>query len=293
MSDKRKGILFSVLTSLMLGFLPVLMVLVLELVNVETMNVVWSGFSSVFFVLFFVLAKKRHYFVVLFRNWKKLSLLGLLGTVGFLLYTYGLLLAGPVNAGFLLQFTAVFTIIFGVVFLKERFTRQEGLGIVAAVVGVFVLAYGHFDVELVSTVAVLCAAVLFASSNLISKVYVKNINPISLAGGNALFEFLFLFAYAALFGKLQVAIPTVAFAYSVVGAFVGGFLGFVLFFKALDVYEVSKVASIRTAEPFLTAIFSFAVLALAPTVNQLAGGILIVVGVITLSLAKQNKHVDP
>ncbi len=277
----------------MLGFNPVFMVLVLELVNVETMNVVWTGFSSVLFVLFFALVKKRHYFVVIFRNWKKLSLLGLLGTIGFLLYTYGVLLAGPVNAGFLLQFTAVFTILFGVVFLKERFTRQEGLGVFAAVVGVFVLAYGHFDVELVSTVAVLCAAVLFAFSNLISKVYVKNINPFSLAGGNALFVFLFMFTYSVMFGKLQVAIPPVVFAYSVVASFTGGVLGFILFFKALEVYEVSKVASIRTAEPFLTAIFSFAVLALVPTMNQFVGGILIVVGVITLSLTKQNKTVDP
>lgn len=272
----------------MLGFNPVLMVLVLELVNVETMNVVWTGLSSVCFVLFFVLTKKTSHLLAIFRNWKKLGSLALLGTVGFLLYAYGILLSGPVTAGFLLQFTAVFTILFGVLFLKEQFTRQEGVGVFVAIAGVFVLAYGHFDMELFSTVAVLCAAVLFACSNLFSKIYVKNINPLSLAGSNSLFVFLFMFTYSVLFGKLQVGIPTVVFAYSIVGSFVGGVLGFILFFKALEVYEVSKVASIRTAEPFLTAIFSFAILALSPTLNQFIGGILIVVGVITLSLTRQN-----
>lgn len=280
--------MFSVLTSLMLGFNPVLMVLVLELVNVETMNVVWTGLSSVCFVLFFVLTKKTSHLLAIFRNWKKLGSLALLGTAGFLLYAYGILLSGPVTAGFLLQFTAVFTILFGVLFLKERFTRQEGVGVFVAMAGVFVLAYGHFDMELVSTVAVLCAAVLFACSNMFSKIYVKNINPLSLAGSNSLFVFVFMFTYSVLFGKLQVEIPTVVFAYSLVGSFVGGVLGFILFFKALEVYEVSKVASIRTAEPFLTAIFSFAILALSPTFNQFIGGILIVVGVITLSLTRQN-----
>jgi uncharacterized membrane protein len=64
-------------------------------------------------------------------------------------------------------------------------------------------------------------------------------------------------------------------------------LSFILFFKALEVFEVSKTATIRTMEPFLTAIFSFAILALTPTANQLVGGVLIVTGVVVLSLAKQ------
>jgi drug/metabolite transporter (DMT)-like permease len=41
-------------------------------------------------------------------------------------------------------------------------------------------------------------------------------------------------------------------------------------------------------EPFLTAVFSFAILALVPTANQLVGGVLIVVGVATLSLTKEK-----
>jgi drug/metabolite transporter (DMT)-like permease len=38
----------------------------------------------------------------------------------------------------------------------------------------------------------------------------------------------------------------------------------------------------------LTAIFSFAILALIPTANQLLGGVLIVIGVTALSLAKEK-----
>jgi drug/metabolite transporter (DMT)-like permease len=56
----------------------------------------------------------------------------------------------------------------------------------------------------------------------------------------------------------------------------------------LQVYAVSKTATIRTVEPFLTAIFSFIILALPTTVNQLLGGIMIVLGVAMLSLTRRK-----
>jgi drug/metabolite transporter (DMT)-like permease len=110
--------------------------------------------------------------------------------------------------------------------------------------------------------------------------------PPSLAGGNAIFVFLFIFAYTVLSGRLETSFPPVTLVYAVLGAVTGVVLSFILFFKALQIFEVSETATIRTMEPFLTAIFSFAILALTPTANQLLGGALIVIGVVVLSLTK-------
>jgi len=284
--DKQRGVLFAVSASLMFGLSPVFVRLVLDFVNVETMNVLFTVIASLCFAVGFGAFKKAAYFRSIFGNWRKMVSMSLFSAAGSLLFTYGIFLYGPVNAAFLVQFTAVFTILFGVAFFKERFTRLEGVGVLVAVVGVFVLAYGNLTLEIVSTLVLLAAALFFASANTLSKAYVENVNPVALAGGNSMFVFLFVFAFAVLSGTLETAFPSVTLVYAFLGAVTGVVLSFVLFFKALQVFEVSKTATIRTMEPFLTAIFSFIILALEPTVNQLVGGVLIVVGVVALSLTK-------
>jgi drug/metabolite transporter (DMT)-like permease len=286
LGDRQRGVLFAVSASLMFGLSPVFVRLVLDFVNVETMNVLFTVFASLCFVVAFGVFRKAAYFRSIFGSWRRVGLMSLFSAAGSLLFTYGIFLYGPVNAAFLVQFTAVFTILFGVVFFKERFSRLEAVGIVVAVVGVFVLAYGNLSLEVVSTLVLLGAALLFASANSLSKAYVKNVNPVALAGGNSMFMFLFIFAFAVLTGKLETAFPSVTLVYAFLGSVTGVVLSFVLFFKALQVYAVSKTATIRTIEPFLTAIFSFVILALPTTVNQLVGGVMIVIGVATLSLTK-------
>ena len=287
MSSKQKGILFAVSASLMFGLSPVFVRLTLDFVNVETMNVLFTGFASLCFVP--LLAAFKRHFNSIRGNWRKVALMSSLSAAGSMLFTYGISLYGPVNAVFLVQFTAVFTILFGVAFFKERFTKLEATGIFLAVVGVFVLAYGDLSLELVGTAVLLTAALFFALANSLSKVHVKNVNPVALAGWNSMLMFLFIFAYTFLAGKLETAFPSETFIYAFLGSVTGVVLSFILFFKALQVFEVSKAATIRTMEPFLTTVFSFIILSLTPSTNQLLGGALIVVGIIALSLTK-GKH---
>jgi drug/metabolite transporter (DMT)-like permease len=288
MAGLQKGVLFTVLASLMFGISPVFIKLVLDFTNIETMNVLFTAFSSVFFVAFFVASKKTWHLLIIKSNWRVIALLALFDAAGSLLFTYGVLVSGPTNASFIIQFTTVFSILFGVVFLAERLSRHEILGVLVTLGGLFFLAFGNTQVELISTLAVLAAAVLFATVNLFSKFFVKDIPPVSLAGGRSFFIFLYLLGYALFLGKLEFSVPPVALIYSVLGAVTGIVLSFVLFFKALEVWEISKTAAIRSMEPFLTAVFSFAILALVPAVNQLIGGALLVTGVVILSLSREK-----
>jgi len=286
MDCKHKGILYSISASVLFGLSPVFVRLMLDSVNIETLNALLTVFSTSFFAVMLFLSKRSLHFKVILRNWRKVGLLGLVTAMFALLYVYGIYVSGPTNAAFLLQFATVFTILFGVVFLKERFTKGEGWGIVVAVVGVFVLAYGNLSVEVVGTLIFLCASLLVALSNLLSKIYVKDVNPLALAGGNSMFVSVFIFSYVLLFGKLEVNIPSEAVVYAALASLVSVVFSFILLYKALEVYEVSKTATIRTMEPFFTAIFSFAILSLSPTINQLSGGFLIVIGVVILSLTR-------
>jgi drug/metabolite transporter (DMT)-like permease len=288
MDNKRKGILFSVAASIMFALNPVFVQLVLHSVNVVTMNVLQTIFATLFFVLVLVAFHGFMPFKDIRSNWRKIGLIGLVTSTFALTYGYGISVSGPTSAAFLLQLSTVFTIIFGIVILKEKFTRIEGVGIVVAVVGVFVLAYGHLSIELLGTMVLVVASLLAALTNLLSKVYIKNIKPVTLASGNSLFVTLFIVAFVGLSGSFQVSIPSETLVYAAVGAMLGVVFSFILFYKALEVYEVSKAVTIKTVEPFLTAVFSFVILALVPNTNQIIGGVMIVLGVIVLTFSKSK-----
>jgi drug/metabolite transporter (DMT)-like permease len=287
--NKQRGILFAVLASLMFGVSPVFIRLILNSVNIETMNILLSVFANILFVLVFVFSGGLFHFKAIMRNLRRVALVGFVTAVAALFYAYGILVSGPTTAIFLLQFSTVFTILFGFAVLKERFTRLELVSVLVAVVGVFVLAYGDLAVQVVSTVVLLGASLLNASASLLSKVYVKKINPVALAGGNSFFVLLFIFSYALLLGRLNTAFPSSVLVYAVLGAVTGVVVSFILLYKALEVYDVSKVATIMTAQPFLTAVWSFVLLSLVPSTNQLMGGVLIVIGVVVLSLTKEKR----
>jgi drug/metabolite transporter (DMT)-like permease len=288
LQSKKIGLLLSLSAAMMFAISPVFMKLSLDAVNPETLIVLQSLFASILYVVLFFFSGRPTYFRAVFRNWRKFALLGLLSVSQGLLFAFGILISGPTNAVFILQFNFVFTITFGVLFLKEGFSRYEGLGVLVAVIGVFILSYGNIALEISGTIVLLSASLLIALTNLIAKVYVKNINPIALSGGKALFIMMFISAYSLVLGKLQTSILPSTFVYTFLSAMTGAFFGFFLFYRALQIYDVSKAIVVRTLEPFLTALWSFAFLSALPNTVQLFGGVLIITGVVTLALAKEK-----
>ncbi len=265
-----------------------LMELSLGTINPETLIVLQSSFACILYIFLFLLSGRLAYFREILRNWRKIGLLGLLSALQGLLFASGILISGPTTAAFILQLNFVFTIVFGVWFMKEGFSGYEVIGVLIAVLGVFVLTYGNITFEILGTIALLSAALLIAVTNLIAKVCVKNINPLALSGGKAFFIVMFMTVYSLFLGKLQTNILSPVFGYTFLSAATGAFLGFLLFYRALQAYDVSKVTVVRTSEPFLTALWALAFLSVLPSAIQLLGGGLVIAGIFTLALAREK-----
>jgi drug/metabolite transporter (DMT)-like permease len=218
---------------------------------------------------------------------KKIGLIGLFTSAAALFYAEGILIAGPTQAIFIIQLVTVFNIIFGILIFKERFTKLEGIGIFAAVFGVFIISYSQLSVEIVGTLVLITAAFLIGLATLFSKIYLRKINPLALAGGTPIFVLTFISSYAVLLGRVNFIIPSSAIFYAVIASLTGVVISFILFYKALEIYDLSKVSALSTIEPFLTIIFSFIILSQLPTINQLLGGVLIVTGIILISIIRK------
>jgi drug/metabolite transporter (DMT)-like permease len=156
------------------------------------------------------------------------------------------------------------------------------------------MGYRNIELTQLSFLIILAYAFVLAIQNFFSKTYIKNIDAIYLARGRVFFTLLFFGSFSFLTGRIQYPISIEVMLYALIGAFFGAFLGWMAFFKALSYIEVSKSISIRSIESFFTAISAFLILGLVPTVNQLVGGALIIIGIIALGQtklgAKQWKH---
>lgn len=287
MNKKQRGVVLSLLSST-LGISPVLFRLSMDEINPEMTNLLQTLFASILFALLFVIFRKSIDVNSMIRYWRGPAMIAFFVFIGGLLYTYGILFSGPTTATFVIQYTTVFTVILGVVFLKERFTRIESFGILLAVVGLLMISYESVEIQLLSLVILLLAAFSFALSNLISKVYVRDVDPVALAGGRSVFIFLFFLVYSLLTSKITVDVSMMTLGYLFLAAITGVFLNFILFFKSLELIEVSRSSAITSIRPLFTAIYSFILLSLIPTPNELLGGVLIVIGIITLSLTREQ-----
>jgi chloramphenicol-sensitive protein RarD len=289
MNNEQKGILFAILASISLGFNYIAAKLLVDLVNVETMNTIWFMFASILFFVFFVLSKKSKNLKVIIKNWKIILIIGILATMGSILWSYAIFYSGPNKVSFIFQFNTIFTVFLGISILKERFKKIESLGVFIAIIGILILTYSNDELNFISTVLTLCSAFFYSLANFIVKLYVKKVDPITLAGGRSFFVFLLFLLYAMITNKIQTNIPSIIFGYAFLGGLTGAFIGFILFYKALEKIKISKVIAIRSLDPLFTTIFSFLILSIIPTINQLLGGLLIISGVAILTLYK-NKN---
>jgi len=290
MNNIQKGILFTLLSAVFNSSTYLLSRLILNLTNVETMLVLWFFWGNIIFFLYMFLTKGLE--KILYetkRNLKSLAILGLINTVSAILWSYGILLGDLTNVTFLFRFEVIFAVLLGLILLKEKLMKLEVLGIILAIIGAFVMVYSRQLALGLGDLIMLFAALFSAISLFVTKIYSKKISSFALAYNRSVFLFIFIGIYSLGLGKINFAFSTDLLILTLTAAFVGAFLGFVFFYKSLSFYELSKATSVRSVEPFFAVIFALIFLSVAPTLPQLFGGTLIVVGIIILSLAAGKK----
>ena len=292
MNNIQKGIALTLLSTVFNASTYLLTRLILNLTNVETMVVLWFFWGNIIFFLYLLLSKGfTKIFNEIKRNLKKLAFLGLVNSVSGILWGYGILFGNLTTVTFLFRFEVIFAVLLGIIFLKEKLTLLEFFGIILAIVGAFVIVYSGQLIFELGNLIILVAAFFTAIVFFITKIYLKKISSFSLAYSRTVFIFVFIGIYSLILGKINFVFSTDLLILTFLAAFVGAFLGFILFYKSLSFYEISKATAVRSIEPFFAAIFSLIFLSLVPTFSQLLGGTLIVVGIVILSLVASMKSV--
>ena len=216
--------------------------------------------------------------------------LAALGTIGFALVQityYSAIARIQVAAAILLQYMApMFILIYAALFMKEKITRAKLASLVLAMTGCALVA-GAYNIDFLKlnlggVIWGLAAAVCFSFYTLFGQSGLRRHDAQT------------LFAYSSGFGAIMwwiVNPPHVFFATNYPPAawlgfiyitVLGTIIPFVLYLKALERMEASRVSITSTLEPVIAGAIAFLFIGESMSPLQILGGILVIGGIILL-----------
>ncbi|MEM5797462.1 MAG: DMT family transporter [Candidatus Aenigmatarchaeota archaeon] len=291
MDGQMKGYIFAVLSSLLVSSSFIINYVALQSVNITTLMFYFFGFGVIGAFILLVITKKLERTRFLLRNhWKPIAVLGFVGGILSIFWLLALKLVGSSTLGFLMRFSTIFTVALGVVYLKEKFNKGEILGAVIMILGAFLITFKGGEHIITGVFLALFISFVVSLEQLFMKNYVKHIEPVVFNALRLVFTFLVVSIYVI--SRMNLVIPPPSIMLLVfIGANLSAVAGFVFFFKALEVAELSKVAIIRALDPFVIFIYSMVFLDNFPTGLQLVGGMFIGVGALFLVIARHRPKI--
>jgi O-acetylserine/cysteine efflux transporter len=218
------------------------------------------------------------------RQWIPVAAISVfLGGLNFGLFYVGLGLGSGSMSAVAYQLATPFTVLLAWPLLAERPSRMTAAGVLLAFAGVIVLATGSgLSANVLPILLVVGAAFAFAVANVLTKRY-GPFDPLMLTGWSSLFTVpqMLLMSWVLEHGQWRTLATAdqrgwLALAYTV---FVGGIIGFGLWFWLIARCSMSRVAPFGLLLPVFALIFSVMFLGDHLTAALLVGGLLAIFGV--------------
>lgn len=277
-SDPLKGFLYALAGSVLVSTNWVTAKYGLRGFNPETFSLVWTSAAAVYSLIIVLATGHRRQIVLPAHVIKKVALMGLATGVGMILVWSGLAQLDPSFQAFLWRFQPVLTILLSALFLSERFTVNELVPAAAMVLGGFVGAIGRWQIVGSGMILTIFACFAFAVQMLIAKKMVAEIHPNVLVFYRVGIGALIIALWTLLTGKGNFGVAASHWLVTLLGAFLGPCVSFLLTFRSYRYWDLSRSAVVKTVEPLFVLPLSYVVLAKLPTGKELLGGCLILVG---------------
>lgn len=274
-----KGPLLTIISAVLLTSWFVSAKYLMKFTNPETLNLLWVGTGLVLAIILATI-KKLRWFRTIKKYWKFGILSGATMAVGSIMMFYAVDSIGPTLSSFLIRFVLVFAVILGIIFLKERLTFIEVIGMLIAVVGAFIISFsGAGGIVQLSSLLVMISSFLFAINSLLTKIYVKRIEPLELIIVKDVFAIFIIFLYSIFTSTLQ-PVSFKILGLTALASGITSIIGFLFFLRALQLMNLTKVMIIRSLDPFLVIVYSYIFFGwIIPTKVQVFGGLMIMLGV--------------
>ncbi len=230
-----------------------------------------------------VRGKNGHVLRLAKNHFRPLFQLGALNAAAAILFFTGIKAIGPSTSAFVSRSETVFTILLGVLVLKEKLHKADMFGITLAVVGTFMMTYS--DVSVASgSLLILASSFIISFQRVLLAKFVSKIDPFELNQLRLLFGTSILLVYVAVTSKLLMP-PVNSLFLIALGGISAPVIGFYFFLKSMKFIGISKVTTVASIQPIVVAVMSVVLLGSSLSPGQIFGGGLMIVGVIILAVA--------
>lgn len=228
-------------------------------------------------------------------QWKKLVGIGFIGgSIPFLLFFAGLQMASAPVAAFIHKTMVVWVALLGFVFLKEKLSKKQVLGIGALMAGL-VFFSGISPSMGIGELMVFAATLFWAGEMVLSKHMLKDVSPLTVMWSRMFFGSFVLVAFLALTGRLPGVLALSGAQWSWIVLTSVFLLGYVFtFYSGLKLVKASEAAGVLLLGSLITTVLSWGFFGAVPSLTEVFGGFIIVLGISMLSLRlKLPKEVVP
>ncbi len=292
-SYKIKGYVFAIIGTLAFSNEYIFSKAALNEVPLAVFGVYWFSVSTLLIFLFAVRSKSLRQIKILTRNQVRilvtLGFLEILTTTSF--YTSVHIIPDPAVTSFLGNMYPVMLAMGGIVVLGERFGPVEIIGAFLALAGAFIVGYtGETELNklfIPGTGVVLINALLATITSLVVKVHVKKLSPELLSLNRSIWLLVFSFIMFFALGH-SFAIPLSALRNITIGAALGPSLAIITIYYSFRYMEASRSSVVQTSKGIFVLIGAYLFFGTLPQRHQLVGGLLTVVGVLIMTLAKAH-----
>ena len=289
--SEKKGYVFMFIVAI-LHSLPVIAIKYLyHSTNAFTTQMFWFLSASLWTLLVAILLKKKNLIKEIKKNFKILIFFSITNTIGILGFFYGLTVISPGVMSFLDRFGTLFTIILGVIILKEKFNKKELIGMIISIIGIFILSYSKNPEQILTSIIFLSGMLVYAYGYVIIKKNVKDIDPFTfmfIRSWFMLITMVFLVFFTKSYQKPDLTTIPIFIILPLLSAVIGQILNY----SSLRYIGISKAALINNLQPFIIIILSYFLLNDLITNNQILGGILVVFGLSIIVIFRNSKIKD-
>jgi len=230
----------------------------------------------------------RHARLEMFRRyvWFFLAVGFLVGASTALNYT-SVAFVDPGTASLLTKTSVLFGLAFGLIWLKERFNRIETVGAVIAIIGTIIITFQSGDYFRFGALLVLVSTFMYSLHAALVKRYSTDMGLAEFFLFRLLCTTGFLFLFVVGRGQLEwpawQAWVILALAGTIDVALSRG-----LYYVALRKLKLTHHSLILTLSPLVTILWTYLLFSIAPTTQQLVGGVAVLAGVLMVTVGRDR-----
>ena len=284
MNKKYLGVLSILLASVMWAIEPILAKLSYQTADVLQTSAIRAIFAAMTAFIYIAITNKEALRIKK-PQIKSLMYIAIVGTIfADLMYFFALKQVPVINAVIIGHMQPIFIIIIAFVFLKtDKLTKFDYLGISLMMISGVLVTTNTLDHLLnyqfgtIGDLFVLSATIAWATTAIVMRKYLRNMN----AGVITFYRFLFasLFFVTYLIATSNVGIANI---YQIMIGIVVG-IGTILYYEGLKRIKAAQVSGLELSTPFFAAIFAFFILRETVSIMQIIGILLLLFGIYFLS----------